>query len=190
MNSVLDNINNKIMTAMKYSSCVLGLVLLTAFSTGCSIKHIQQDQVVSKQARWVLLPVVNLAEVPQAGERIESVIETFLYSKGIGSLAYYPRQSAEQALLMLDDRSRYSRALQWAKTQDFDYAITGSIEEWGYKSGLDGEPAVGLSLRIIDMNSGKVIWSASGAKTGWGYDSVSGVAISLVNKLLDGIDIK
>ncbi len=190
MNKVLNNINDKITTVKKYTVYAFGLVLLAGFSAGCSVNRIQKDQVVSKQARWVLLPIVNLAEVPQAGERIESVIETFLYSKGIRSLAYYPRQSADEALLMLDERSRYSRAMQWAKTQDFDYAITGSIEEWGYKSGLDGEPAVGLSLRILDMKTGKVIWSASGAKTGWGYDSVSGVAISLVNKLLNGIDIE
>lgn len=58
------------------------------------------------------------------------------------------------------------------------------MAEWRYKSGMDGEPAVGMTLEIVDIESGRGIWSAGGARTGWYWDAVSGVAQKLIRKLL------
>ena len=43
----------------------------------------------------------------------------------------------------LDERRRAELALRWAKDKGFLYGVTGSVEEWRYRNGLDGEPAVG-----------------------------------------------
>ncbi|MEJ2481123.1 MAG: hypothetical protein P8Y78_13365, partial [Acidihalobacter sp.] len=139
-----------------------------------------------RDARWVLLPIENYSQTPQAGSRAEAIARTLLARRGL-KMANYQQPKGNGGLPVLDEQRRYQQAYDWAKAQGFRYAVTGSVEEWHYKSGLDGEPAVGLSLRVIDVQSGATLWSASGAKTGWGYQSAAGTAIKLMNGLLGGL---
>ena len=59
----------------------------------------------------------------------------------------------------------------------------GSVEEWRYKVGVDGEPAVGITLQLIDLPSGAVIWTASGSKTGWSREGLTATAQKLLVEL-------
>ncbi|CAG9220909.1 hypothetical protein BCAR13_420163 [Paraburkholderia caribensis] len=49
---------------------------------------------------------------------------------------------------------------------------------------MDGEPAVGLTFEVIDVQTGKVVWTGTGSRTGWSRDAVSGVAQKLERDLL------
>jgi hypothetical protein len=40
------------------------------------------------------------------------------------------------------------------------------------------------------MPTGKVVWSVTGAKSGWGADTVSGTAQNLFNDLLSNLKIE
>lgn len=162
-------------------------VVLALLLAGCaSVSEVQTAPSLPRAARWVLLPMENYSQTPQAGERAEAIARTLLAQKGL-TVAGYPQPAGKGGLPVLDERQRYRQAYDWAKAQGFRYAVTGSVEEWHYKSGLDGEPAVGLSLRVVDLQSGATVWSASGAKTGWGYQSAAGTAIKLMNGLLGGL---
>jgi TolB-like protein len=77
-----------------------------------------------------------------------------------------------------------TRALEWARGERARYALTGTVDEWRYKVGVDGEPAVGITLQVIEVQSGNVIWSAAGSRTGWSRDAVSAVAQKLLRQLL------
>jgi hypothetical protein len=74
--------------------------------------------------------------------------------------------------------------LAWARSENIRYALAGSVDEWRYKVGIDGEPAAGVTLQLIDVQSGQVLWAAAGGSTGWSRESLSGVAQKLVAKLL------
>ena len=80
-------------------------------------------------------------------------------------------------------------ALKWAREQGVRYAVSGSVEEWRYKVGLDGEPVAALTLRVIEVESGRVVWSASGARSGWSRDGLSAIAHQLVSQLLAGLPL-
>ena len=82
------------------------------------------------------------------------------------------------------EREAVARALDWARGEKARYALTGAVDEWRYKVGVDGEPAVGITLQVIDVQSGNVIWSAAGSRTGWSRDAVSAVAQKLLRELL------
>jgi hypothetical protein len=84
---------------------------------------------------------------------------------------------------MLDDVKRLNDATEKAIEQGMRYAIAGSVEEWRYKAGLDGEPAVGLSMRLVDLDSGEILWSGSAARSGWSRDSLSGTAHKVLEEL-------
>ncbi len=160
------------------------LLLLTA----CSSQQVQQGVTLPRDARWALLPLINLSEAPRAGERARRLVEAALRARGVEPvLAPTPR--APEALPLLDDRVRLDKALAWARRERIRYAVTGSVEEWRYKSGLDGEPAVGLSLRIVEIPEGRVVWVGAGARTGWGYANLSGTATRVIDDLLDTLQL-
>lgn len=142
---------------------------------------------VRSNARWVILPIENHSETPQAGERVEAMLDTLLRRGGVGNLEKYPPQKDDDTHLLTSDRQRFEAALTWARGAKFDYAVAGSVEEWRYKSGLDGEPAIGVSMRILDLATGKVVWVATGSKTGAGNDNTSLTALKLLDEMVKGI---
>ncbi len=168
----------------------VGLVFLLALTSACSVSQVQEGNLFPKKARWVMLPIMNLAEAPQAGVRTEAILATHLRAIGLSNLDIYSYQPLKSGLPDLNEQHRYAAALKQAKESDYQYAITGSVEEWRYKSGLDGEPAVGISLRVFNMQTGQVLWSVSGSRTGWGYESVTGTANKLLNQLLGSLKLK
>jgi polysaccharide biosynthesis protein PelC len=140
---------------------------------------------------WILLPFQNHSGTPRAGDKAEEILATLLRSKGIDNLQVYQKKiDKEDVWPILDDQRRQDDALNSAKKANFYYGITGSIEEWNYKTGVGGEPAVGLSIRIIEIQTGRVVWSATGAKSGWGADTVSGTAQNLFNDLLSNLKVE
>ncbi|AXW61476.1 penicillin-binding protein activator LpoB [Ralstonia solanacearum] len=133
---------------------------------------------------WVVLPIANYTETPQAGLRAESIAMSLLKARGFTNLKQYPASLNSDSLFDPAEREATARALEWARGEKARYALTGAVSEWRYKVGVDGEPAVGITLQVIDVPSGNVIWSATGSRTGWSRDAVSAVAQKLLRELL------
>ena len=165
--------------------CLAVLILLSS----CSVYEIQKSAPFEKSAQWVILPLINHSDTPEAGARAVDIATTLLLAKkGIKELStYIPESLDDQSLPELDQQKTLVQAKKWAVEKKYKFAVGGSIQEWRYKSGLDAEPAVGITLNVTNLATGKVIWSASGSKTGWGRESVSGVAHKLMSHLIDGL---
>ncbi len=169
----------------KYLSYTFLILILQS----CSVIDTKSSQHLDSKKTWALLPFQNHTTTPRAGEKIESIVSTLLYTRGIQQLENYPVQNNSSSFPELDDRHLQKRALDWAKQNHIHYAVTGSVEEWRYKSGVGGEPVVGLSIRIIEINSGRTVWSATGARTGWSSESLTGTTQKLIRELLSSIDL-
>ena len=167
---------------------LLSLVTLTLCA--CSVHYVNSSPPLAQDAGWVLLPVVNLAEVPLAGEKVEAMLDNALRLRGLTGLKHPAAPLQNDTGLLLDDRQRYQAVLKVARASGARYGVTGTVNEWRYKTGLDGEPAVGLTLQLIDVASGDILWTASGAKTGWGFANVSGTAEKLIATLLGGLKLQ
>ncbi len=85
---------------------------------------------------------------------------------------------------MGDSPTSTIEALAWARGTGATHALTGSVQEWRYKVGVDGEPVVGLTFDLIDLGSGATVWSATGSRSGWSRSSVTGVGHALMRELL------
>jgi len=153
------------------------------------VTDVHRGDELAASARWAQLPIANYAESPQAGERAGAILATLLHQRGIAQLTPAPR-SDSGGLPEFDQQAVLQDALNWARGQGYQYGVTGSVEEWQYKTGLDGEPAVGISLRVIDVNTGATVWSASGAKAGWGYSTLSGTAQQLMSDLVSDMPLQ
>lgn len=163
---------------------MFGLAALVMSSCAGPTATIHRAGTVRKGAKWALLPVQNHSETPQAGERVEAILETLLRRGGVTQLDPYPAPKEDDTHFLTSDRQRFEAALEWARGNKYDYAVTGSVEEWRYKSGLDGEPAVGLTMRVLDLSSGRVIWAGTGTQTGTSAENASGTALKLLDAMV------
>lgn len=166
----------------------LSLAMAAMFAAGCTSMTSKESPALPADAHWGLLPIINYSQAPQAGERSEQILLSILNQQNIQPRVY--PHSTDQEAVLLDDRQRFADAMAWARQQNFDYVLSGSVEEWQYKNGLDGEPAVGISLRVLDPATGKVIWSNSAARAGWSRESLAGTAQKVLGDLVDGLRIE
>lgn len=171
------------------TSSLLAWLALIVLLPGCAVVDVPPSPVLDAGRSWALLPIQNYSGTPQAGERVEALLASMLHQRGMARLASYPVVTNEESLPELDERRRYARALEWARRQGLGYAITGAVSEWRYKTGPEGEPAVGLTVQIVDIPSATVLWSATGSRSGWGRESVTGTAQKLLRDLLANLDV-
>ena len=170
---------------MKYLTIALTLLGLTA----CATYHVPDSVTLYSNKTWVIMPMQNHSNTVLAAEKVERILRAQLYKKGVNA-ELYPAMENNDLASILDTSIKQNHAKDWLLQQNADYIITGSIEEWHYKSGLDGEPAVGISLEIISADKQTVYWRATGSRSGWGRESVSRTGHIVLETLLDGIDIE
>ncbi len=166
----------------------VALLAVTLVVAGCTTFTEPGGTALPREASWGLVPIVNYSQAPQAGERAEQILLSVLAERGLHP-RHYPVEGKSD-LPVLDDRDRLSTALAWARAERLDYVISGSVEEWQYKSGLDGEPAVGVSLQVVEPASGRVVWSNSGARSGWSRESLAGAAQKVLRELAGALRLE
>ncbi len=160
------------------------LTVLLAWSLGaCSTLDVAPAAGLDRNMRWAVLPLINLTETPQAGQRAAAIVDSVLRVRGIGDVVRAPQTLGGESLFEPQDAATQDKALAWARTSGARYAIGGSVSEWRYKVGVDGEPAVGLTLQITDLANNKVVWSAAGARSGWSREALAAVAQKLIRGL-------
>lgn len=162
------------------------LALVSALA-GCSTMDRSSSPTLERNASWVVLPFENHTETPMAGNRAEAIATTILQTKSVGSVKRYSAStgSTDALFASADTTANGDTAMRWAKEQGAAYALTGAVDEWRYKVGVDGEPAVGVALRIIDVNTGATVWSGAGGKSGWSREALSAVGQKLIRSLLN-----
>ncbi|HEV3423940.1 MAG TPA: penicillin-binding protein activator LpoB [Paraburkholderia sp.] len=128
--------------------------------------------------------IANYTETPSAGRSAESIAASVLRANGLKDVRFAPADAGSSALFDTAQRESAQQKLEWAQSQQVKYILTGAVEEWRYKVGVDGEPVVGITLELIDVQSGNVVWSATGARSGWSRSSLSSVATSLIGSVL------
>jgi TolB-like protein len=163
--------------------------LLLVLLTGCSTIDAGRSPTLSKADTWAVLPIANYTETPDAGKRVESIAQSIMQQQGLGNVLVYPGENETDALLEGNSSAVKAQTLDWARKTGARYALTGSVQEWRYKVGVDGEPVAGVTFFLIDVNSGKVVWTATGSRSGWSRSSLAGVGQMLIRQLLASLAI-
>ena len=114
-----------------------------------------------------------------AGDRASSIVESVLSKESIRieSLGGDTGDIKSRQKFLSDKKDE-------AKRLGAEYLITGDVQEWRYKTGIDGEPVVSYSIRIIDLRDGRTIFNSVGAKSGWGHKSIGVVAQEIADELI------
>lgn len=144
---------------------------------GCSSVYNTQQITINKNSKIYVAKFKNNTETFLAGERAASITKAILRSKGYNVINMSDSVSEE-------DKYSLEKIKSEAKSSDAEILVTGEVNEWRYKTGIDGEPAVGLSVVFIDLGSDKILFSSVGAKSGWGHESITTIAQKLLNNLI------
>ncbi len=175
---------------MKRWQLLMGLCLAWLLAGCTTTSSIGTAASLDQRASWVLLPFANHTDTPQAALAAEAIVDHQLRRRGLHGLSRYPASLSPDSLFEPTERKVQEEARQWAREQGARYGVQGALEEWRYKVGIDGEPAVGITLQVIDLADGnKVLWSAAGAKSGWSRVALSQVANSLIEDLLSKLPV-
>lgn len=155
------------------------LWLFVLFLAGCSsVVNTEKAKLEFKNKVLVVLPFENYTETPLAGLRIASIAYGVLNSKGYNTINFTINNEKDYS------HEEIKEMINKLKEENYDYAITGTVNEFRYKTGIDAEPAVSITLKIYDLKNDKVIYTAVGSKTGWSHESLTTVAQKILNKII------
>ncbi len=159
------------------------------FVSGSRTGSTPMAQAIHSGDKVALLPVANFTDVPQAGLRAEALLEPALRKIGLRQLMMYPPSLNPETLFESSERKAQLEAEKWARTQGVRYVVSAAVNEWRYKVGVDGEPAVGLMVQVKDLVSDQVVYSSAGGRTGGSREALSAVGLQLTADLVAGIRV-
>jgi hypothetical protein len=127
--------------------------------------------------RVALLPLENLAEKPESGDMVTRIV----FGVMAGQRRCEMVEPGDVEAGMRDLRVRTSgmlttdQAIKLSARLRARYLLTGTILECGMAKTPEGEvPSVGLSLRMLRGEDGRVIWNAMRVRTGDDHETVFG----------------
>ena len=171
-------------------ACTAILVACGSITPGGISNRTTMVQVIAGSDKIAMLPVANFTDVPQAGLRVEALLESALRQTGLKQLVVYPPALNPETLFEPSERKAQAEAEKWAKAQGMRYVVTAAVNEWRYKVGVDGEPAVGLMLQVKDLSNDQVVYSSAGGRTGGSREALSAVGLQLTTELVAGIRVE
>lgn len=161
-------------------------LLVTA---GCSTISHKSEAPLSARGGWGIAPLINNTETAYASERATAILGTLLRARGVESSVMHGAEKSPEKIPNLHTLPPVTELVEKAKQNNLTYLLTGTVTEWRYKVGLDGEPVAGVTLQILDVQTGKTVWSGSAARSGWGRESLSGVGQQLLSSLLETVPL-
>ncbi len=164
---------------------IVPLILLLA---ACTTVTYNTTPRFSSNAKWMVTPFINNTETPRAGNRAAAITIGLLRTRGIKNVVMYNKPTASKGMLPQQfTRRDQARAIRTARSRGIRYVMTGTVNEWRYKAGLDGEPVVGITLDTVDTQTKQVVWTSVASGSGWGRSSISHVAQKMINESLYGL---
>ena len=162
----------------------LALVLLA----GCTSAtyHGGTRKVESPNTRIFLPPFANATDDEHAGRALTEMTATALYDRG------FPVVQSEAALTAARGETAAGTDGLFAETArsvQATHLLIGTVHEYRYKTDLDGDPAVGVSMRLVDANNGLTVWQGSSANVDVFFASLSRAAQYSARKLVAQIPV-
>ena len=172
--------------SIRKAFCLLSLSLLS----GCATVVYDGDSVEqdgSAELRVLMPPFFNATNDDHAGRALTELTGTALVARGI------PLYQTEELLLSTQDETaagpegRYS---ELAQTIGATHLLIGTVHEYRYKTDLDGDPAVGITIRIVDAHDGRTVWQGSSSNIGYAFASVTSASQRAVRRLVKRIPVE
>lgn len=110
--------------------------------------------------RIFLPPVNNATDDEHAGRAITELTATALLERHIPLIQSEPLLVKTRVETSAGPEGLYSEA---AAAANATHLLVGTVHEYRYKTDLDGDPAVAVTLRLVDAKTGLTVWQGSTA---------------------------
>ncbi len=165
---------------MKKLFIFLEMSSLILFLSACATMAVNSDNSkLGKNDSYLVTVFKNYTQTPYAGARISSMLDGIMLSRG------YKTYNASTILRNYSsEKENIDKTIRHAKKKGIRYVIAGSVNEFRYKTGIEGEPAVSITIFVYNTDTGKIIWSSTGSATGWSNQSRTTVMQNLIDRLM------
>jgi len=157
------------------------ILLFALIFWGCSSIINKNETILPKNEKYAISPFWNYTDTPKAGLSASTIVESIISNKVnklYSLIDKYTQDDNDNKENFLNQQKEEARAL------GVSYLIVGDVQEWRYKTGVDGEPVVSYSIKIIDLNNNRTVFNSVGAKSGWGHKSIGVVAQEIADEII------
>lgn len=156
------------------------VVVLTLLFCACASQQflVRPSPEITRLNRIAVFPFENLSGEPDAGGRVTSIMASELYNSGLVNLV----EPGEVQQFILRSRIRVAGQLdldtirEASRQLTADGIIFGSVNEYTViTSDLGPLPAVSMTVRLVDANTGEIVWAATHSLQGDFKETVFGI---------------
>lgn len=140
------------------------LCLCVTLLAGCAFQNSyrEQDLEIEKAGPVAVIPFENLSGHPNAGGIVAEFFLAQLYASK--RMQIVPGETVTRKLATIKDKDIPPEAL--GKLLGARSLVIGRVAEYTYKRDLGEAPAVGVSIKLVDAQTGRVLWSGARSQTG------------------------
>jgi len=184
--------------AVLWVAASLCMLTLSGCASGPTTSFVNENVSFGYIQKIAVLPFENHTQTSFAEERIRDIVTTEVLSTGLfdvvekGDLERFLREEMVVREHYSLDQATAKRLVPRLNAQAY---LAGSIDDFSeMRNGPYSYPMVAVTLRLVDSESGKIIWQASGHESGYktvdrlfglASDDANQVSFKLVRRLLD-----
>ena len=164
------------------------LLSLILFVSGCA--HVVTTGSATGEnltiGRLLLPPFVNATDDEHASRAITEMTGSALVQAGI------PLYQTEDLVLRTAQDAAQGpdgRYAEIARSVGATHLLVGTVHEYRYKTDLDGDPAVGITMRIVQASTGETVWQGTSGNVGYAFASLTSAGQKAVNRLVSEIPV-
>jgi hypothetical protein len=119
----------------------------------------------------VVLPLVNLTSMPNAGRIVGELLSTEIIAQTDFRMLERSEMMEHLASgkIEVEEVLEKSAAARVGRSLGVDTVIYGAVTEYRYKKGVDEDPVVGISVKMLDIPETRILWAESVTATGSMY---------------------
>lgn len=160
------------------TAALLSCALVTAGCATTAPRHyLAVPAALADQPRTAFLPLENLTDQAERGQRVNEIFFVAFTRSGL----FEPVEVGETQVALREVRVRQTGSLSNEQIEALGarlgarLLLLGSILECGSVTTQDGSvPALGVSLRLLDVETRRVVWTDAHVRTGEDRESVFG----------------
>lgn len=155
---------------LKIFNLVLTLFLTPLIMGGCTVwsREVPPPHALKKVA---ILPFYNISGYRDAGKVVANVFVTEMFK----TEKFYVEETGNIVQFMIQERMNsvgeieIERLKIIGKRLGVDVVMTGTVEEFAEAGGAYSVPTVAITARMIDSNTGNLVWSGQNKRKGDDY---------------------
>lgn len=118
----------------------------------------------------LLVPADNATDDENAGRAITELVGTALFERGV---PLYQTESLRKRVANPKAAGDAGTYADLVKETGASHIVFATVHEYRYKTDLDGDPAVGVTIRVVDAKTGRTVWQGSSGNVGYVFASLS-----------------